>query len=121
MKKLNSAPRKLPATALVLALLACALLAQGAWADQVTIGQPVANGFDAQQLSVIQLMGLEVPAWMIGTSQALGPRPSDHPNFPLNCADYSGGSCGAYIYPGHGCCCVPAAPPAGFFCPDICV
>ena len=81
------------------------------------------GGFDAQKLAPLRLLGFEVPTWMLSDSRDAGKAapPPGHDDFPLDCSDYSGPACGAYVYPGDGCCCVPLAPPAGAFCPDICV
>lgn len=102
---------KLTSLVLTLALVSAALLAGPAVAT-------APSGLDAGSFDVLQMMGLQTPMWMI-PSQQLRPRPSPHPDFPLNCPDFNAGSC-TFVWNG-GCCCVGSSPIPNTYCGNICV
>ncbi|MEM9552707.1 MAG: hypothetical protein AAGC60_00490 [Acidobacteriota bacterium] len=93
-------------------VIACSLLA-APLAAKTTV-----TGFDASQLEALQILGLETPTWMLGTTQ-LRPVPTQHPDFPLTCSDYNSSWC-TFQWDG-GCCCVAAWSAPGAYCGSICV
>lgn len=136
-----------PKTSMVakmLTLLACLVLSQAAYAEQLLPSQnAVHNGFQPLQLETLMMMKIDTPSWMFGTMVGVGwDEPDDpkdgpvldpvpggggsgggsggHNNFPLDCNNWDSNYCN-YYYPGDGCCCVAQVLIPNSFCPDICV